>query len=186
MRTHKPARMARWRRSRRPRVNRGFTTLTLGLFVVAAGIGAYALRNVPRGAVISGHARVIDGDSLRIGITDIRIQGIDAPELFQRCTREGQDVACGREAARQLTQLIAGRPVTCERRDIDRFGRTVAQCHADDIDLGRAMVASGHALSYGGYLQEEARARSERKGVWAGEFIRPREWRDRARAAPGS
>lgn len=178
--------MARWTRSRRPRVNRGFTTLALGLFVAVAAIAAYALRNLPPQSVISGQARVVDGDSLRIGITDIRIQGIDAPELFQRCTRDGREVLCGREAARQLTELIAGRPVTCERRDIDRFGRTVAQCHAGDVDLGRAMVASGHALSYGGYLQEEARARSKRKGVWAGEFIRPREWRDRARAAPGS
>ncbi|MGL4291315.1 MAG: thermonuclease family protein [Phreatobacter sp.] len=180
--------MARWRSYRRPPANRAFTTFALAACVIAAGAGAYALRNVPARPIISGHARIIDGDSLVVAGTEVRLYGIDAPELFQRCTRDGKEVLCGREAARQLIALIAGQLVTCERRDIDRYGRTVALCRVDGVDLGRALVASGHAVSYGSYLQEEAGARAERKGVWAGQFIRPREWRDRERGrfAPGA
>jgi endonuclease YncB( thermonuclease family) len=170
------------------RPNRGFVLLLLTGLLVGATIAAYSLNRLPVRPQISGYARIIDGDSLMVGGTEVRLHGIDAPELFQRCTRDQREVQCGREAARHLTALIAGQMVTCERRDIDRYGRTVAICSVDAVDLGRAMVANGHALSYGSYLIDEARARIERKGLWAGEFIRPREWRDRERGrfAPGA
>jgi endonuclease YncB( thermonuclease family) len=173
---------------RRPRVNRAFVTFVLGAFVVGAGAAAYALRNVPPRRIITGHARIIDGDSLYVAGTEIRLHGMDAPELFQRCRRDGREVLCGREAQRQLIALIAGQTVSCERRDVDRYGRTVAVCRVDGVDLGRAMVSNGQAVSYGAYLQEEAAARRERKGLWAGEFMRPREWRDqeRGRLDPGA
>lgn len=162
--------------------------LALGAFVAAAMVAAYALNVGPARPQIIGHARIIDGDSLVVGGTEVRLHGIDAPELFQRCTREGREVQCGREASRALIALVAGQLVTCERRDIDRYGRTVAVCRVDGVDLGRAQVANGHAVSYGAYFQDENAARTDRKGVWAGEFVRPREWRDRERGrlAPGA
>lgn len=170
------------------RPNRGFVLLLLTGLIVGAAIAAYALNRMPLRPQISGHARIIDGDSLMVGGTEVRLYGIDAPELFQRCTRDNREVQCGREAARHLTALIAGQLVTCERRDIDRFGRTVAVCSVEGVDLGRAMVAAGQAVSYGSYLIDETGARLERKGLWAGDFIRPREWRDRERGryAPGA
>jgi endonuclease YncB( thermonuclease family) len=178
--------MARFLRPGRPRLNRGFALLSMTLFVVGSGIVAYALNvRLPR-PQIAGHARIIDGDSMMIAGTEVRIWGIDAPELFQRCTRDGREVLCGREASRALIALVAGQPVTCERRDMDRFGRTVAQCRADTVDLGRAMVAAGHAVAFGAYYQEEAQARADRRGLWAGEFMRPREWRDRDRPPAGT
>ncbi|QCK86768.1 thermonuclease family protein [Phreatobacter aquaticus] len=162
--------------------------MLLTCLIVGATIAAYVLNRVPVRPHITGHARIIDGDSLMVGGTEVRLHGVDAPELFQRCTRDNREVQCGREAARHLTALIAGQVVTCERRDIDRFGRTVAVCRVDGVDLGRAMVANGQAVSYGSYLIDEAGARLERKGLWAGTFIRPREWRDRERGrfAPGA
>lgn len=174
------------RGARQPR--RVLTTLVLALFVAGCAAVAYALNVHPQRGVAQGHARVIDGDSLMVGQTEVRIFGIDAPELSQRCQRDGREVACGKEAARQLTTLIAGQLVSCERRDIDRFGRVVALCRVEGVDLGQAMVVNGHAVAFGSaYAAEERSARSERRGLWSGEFMRPREWRDRERArqSPG-
>lgn len=164
---------------------RGLATYVLLAFIAAATGLAYLLTQTRTPAVFSGRARVIDGDSLAVGGVEVRLYGIDAPELFQRCSREGREVQCGREALRHLVALIAGQPVTCERRDIDRFGRTVAVCSVDGVDLGRAMVAAGQAVSYGAYVAEEATARAERRGLWAGDFMPPRDWRDQQRARPG-
>ncbi len=172
--------------ARRQRLNRGFALLSMTAFVVAGGVLAYALSlRAPR-PQIAGHARIIDGDSLMVAGTEVRLWGIDAPELFQRCTREGREVLCGREASRALVAMVAGQQVTCERRDMDRFGRTVATCRVEAVDLAQAMVTAGHAVAFGGYYAEEAQARAGRRGLWAGEFMRPREWRDRWRPPPGA
>lgn len=172
--------------ARRHRVNRGFALLSMTAFLVAGGVLAYALNMRAPRPQITGHARIIDGDSLMVAGTEVRLWGIDAPELFQRCMRDGREVQCGREAARALIAMVAGQQVTCNRRDMDRFGRTVATCRVEAVDLAQAMVSAGHAVSFGGYYAEEAQARAGRRGLWAGEFMRPREWRDRGRPQPGA
>ncbi len=48
---------------------------------------------------ISGTAWAGDGDSLTIGVTRIRLFGIDAPELNQVCQRGGRAWSCGQAAA---------------------------------------------------------------------------------------
>lgn len=157
------------------------TTLALVTFVGACTAAAYALTHSGGRNAVSGYVRVIDGDSLIVGGTEVRLHGVDAPELAQRCARDGRDYACGKEAARHLAGLIAGQQVTCERRDVDRYGRLVAVCRADKTDIGQAMVAAGQAVGYGGYQREEASARFDRRGLWAGDFLRPRDWRERER-----
>lgn len=176
--------LLRFSRFRSLRPNTAFLWLVLAVAAVTIVTIRQALYGTKPGLTISGHARIVDGDSLVVSGVEIRLFGIDAPELFQRCTRDGREVRCGRESARSLIALAAGQPLSCERRDIDRFGRTVAVCRVEDVDLGRAQVVAGHAVAYGAYYQDEAAARVARRGLWAGEFVRPREWRDRHR--PGA
>jgi endonuclease YncB( thermonuclease family) len=46
---------------------------------------------------LSGTARVIDGDTIAIGNTRIRLWGIDAPEREQTCFAKNGDIyECGR------------------------------------------------------------------------------------------
>lgn len=76
-----------------------------------------------------GRATVTDGDTIRIGETRIRMQGIDTPETGQAC----EDVAgnlypCGGRAAKALDALITGRTVACRYDDTDHYGRTVGTC----------------------------------------------------------
>lgn len=178
------ASLLRFSRFRSLRPNSGFLWLVLAVALVTVLAVRHALESGKPGVTITGHARIVDGDSLVVAGVEIRLFGIDAPELFQRCARDGREVRCGRESARNLVALAAGQPLTCERRDIDRFGRTVAVCRADDVDLGRAQIVAGHAVAYGADYQDEAAARAARRGLWAGEFMRPREWRDRHRPGP--
>lgn len=122
-------------------------------------------------------AYVIDGDSLRLGEEEIRIAGIDAPEMRQFCRRGGLDYRCGVEARDAMVALTEGHEISCSVSEIDRYGRKVARCLANGLDLGLEMVRSGHAIAYGAYELEEAAARRAGIGIWAGEFVRPDIWR---------
>jgi endonuclease YncB( thermonuclease family) len=147
------------------------------LLAVVALIGA-ALRLEQRQPRLeaSGAARIIDGDSLVVGGTEVRLKHIDAPEGRQTCRRDGADWRCGEAAAQQLRQLATGR-VACRGTRRDRFNRLLAVCTAGARELNRGMVAAGWAVAFGGYEAEELVARQARKGIWASEFQRPQDWR---------
>ena len=98
---------------------------------------------------IVGQASVIDGDTLSVRGTRIRLHGIDAPESAQLCKdAAGIDYRCGQAAALALADQISKRLVTCEPRDTDRYGRVVSVCRADDEDLNAWMVRQGYAIAY--------------------------------------
>lgn len=126
---------------------------------------------------ISGQVRVVDGDSLALGSRRLRLKGIDAPELKQRCRKDGKEYGCGTEAASFLRSLVGNHQVTCKSEGIDRYGRDLVRCRAGGVELNQAMVRSGHAVAFGDYVAVEAEARSEQAGLWAGEFEPPKQWR---------
>lgn len=135
-------------------------------------VGTIAALSIPD-STISGAARVIDGNTIRIRDGRIRIWGIDAPEL---------DQPLGPEATQHLYNQVKQNVVTCHPRDTDKWGRIVAQCFVMDRDLGLSQVANGLALDYtryshGYYEDAQDAARQERLGMWAGEFTSPEAWR---------
>ena len=149
------------------------------LFVVIAAFGLDA------SADVAGQASVIDGDTIEIHGTRIRLHGIDAPESGQVCMADGAQWRCGQQAALALDARIDARLVSCSERDVDRYGRIVAICSAGGEDLNAWMVAEGWALAYRryslDYVDEEAAAAAARKGIWSGEFVAPWDWRQGAR-----
>ncbi len=136
----------------------------------------------PTGNAITGRARVVDGDSLIIGASRIRLFGIDAPEGRQDCRdAQGRNYRCGEAARRALADLIGGREVNCTPVGASH-DRSVSICTAQGRDLSEAMVRGGHALelrqhSHGRYAAAEREAREAKRGVWAGDFQRPGQWR---------
>jgi len=129
--------------------------------------------------------RVADGDSIDIGRTRIRLFGIDAPELAQQCgDATGRSYACGQTAARALEDLIRGKSVRCARHGIDQFDRVLAVCSAGDVELNAAMVEAGNAVAYRegtlAYVPAEGRAKAAKRGLWAGSFEMPRDFRREA------
>ena len=65
----------------------------------------------PAHADITGKARVVDGGTIRIGKTKIRLHGIDAPETKQECYRvDDSTYRCGEAATDALRVLIGVAP----------------------------------------------------------------------------
>lgn len=86
--------------------------------------------------------RVIDGDTIVLqGISPrIRVWGLDAPERSQ---------PGGPAATAAMRQLVAGQQLDCRQRDIDRYGRIVAQCFLPDgRDITAEMIRMGVATEY--------------------------------------
>ncbi len=80
-----------------------------------------------------------------------------------------------------MRSLIRGRDLTCQPKSLDKYGRTLATCALPDgtnvnawmVEQGLA-VTSGYAEVYG---SQQAAAKSAKRGLWAGSFTQPREWR---------
>lgn len=144
-------------------------------------IAALLVATSAHGQAINGPARVVDGDTLKVGGVTIRLFGIDAPEAGQTCG----DWRPGPEAAAALSAFIAGGNVACEPRTVDRYGRTVATCTAGGGDLGARMVATGWAWAFTRYSHDyegqEAAARAAGLGVHDKGCETPWTWRAQQR-----
>lgn len=140
----------------------------------------------PAGALtLSGQARVVDGDSLVIGTDSIRLFGIDAPELAQRCDPAGRNWACGAWSKQVLTKIIGGGVLRCQALDRDRYGRTVARCTVSGRDVAAEMVGAGAATAYrrysSDYINAETTAKLDGRGLWSGTVIAPADYRKAAK-----
>jgi endonuclease YncB( thermonuclease family) len=138
-------------------------------------------------ADITGVPRIVDGDTVQIDATKIRLSGIDAPETDQVCLDPaGEKWACGVTARDELMEHAGGKVWTCHISGTDRYGRSLAACEVAGEDVQQWMVRSGWALSFVRYShvydRDEAIARDTRSGLWAGAFIAPWYWRHRNKA----
>ena len=135
-----------------------------------------------RPGCVTGHARVIDGDTIVVAEQLVRLHGIDAPELDQTFWWRGRCISCGTMAMAALEALTAGVSMRCEVVERDRHGRLVAKCFSPDgVDIGRRLVSAGWALAYRqystDYVDAEDEARQAGRGMWRGRFVKPWEWR---------
>jgi endonuclease YncB( thermonuclease family) len=128
--------------------------------------------------------RLADGDSFSLGRERYRLQGIDAPELHQDCKdAAGRTWPCGVRARSELRRIIGTHPVQCRTVSTDRYGRNIAVCHAGGRDLAEEMVRSGFATvndrrgASNPYAGAQAEARADKRGMWAGSFEKPGDWR---------
>jgi len=171
-----------------------------------AGIGL--ILALAAAAIWDGPARgtdrylVRDGDTLertprdcllsRVGLSclpqPLRLYGVDAFESTQTCRDPAAGIwPCGAVATRRLAELAARPSFACDvdREFIDKRARQFAVCTVDGKDVGGLLVSEGLAFYYGRglqYLPIEAAARRERRGAWAGRFVRPQFWRQGARS----
>ena len=144
-----------------------------------------------RDDMISGPPTIIDGDTVEIGGKRIEFFGIDAPEIGQSCRIFGLDWPCGERARVWLVRFIGSGPVRClpmAARD-DRSGDLKAMCFNDEtLNLNAAMIGEGMAvanLKDGDWFEvADTTARINRRGLWAGEFVFPADWRRGQRLKP--
>jgi endonuclease YncB( thermonuclease family) len=87
---------------------------------------------------ISGPARVIDGDTIVVNNTHVRLKGVDAEEL---------NTARGEEARRVMIRIVTGW-LTCQLTGEKTYNREVGYCFTrDGTDINQAIIASGAALA---------------------------------------
>lgn len=162
----KPRFLATWKGS----------AFALALFALLF-IAASRLDLTPEPTALSGMAIVHDGDTVTIGGERVRLKGIDAPEFDQTCRRGGAEYRCGAAARDALRRLVSGGGVSCEGWRRDRYGRLLTVCRRGGDDLNARLVAEGWAVAYGAYEAQQHAARAARRGLWAGDFARPADWR---------
>ena len=125
--------------------------------------------------------RIVDGDTIHINETKYRLYGIDAPEMKQVCKVNEENYKCGVKSKEFLVSLIGNQSVKCNRKDIDRYRRIVAECFAGLTNLNKELVRNGWALAYKDYskdyVSDEEFAQKNNLGVWRGTFIHPKKWR---------
>lgn len=116
---------------------------------------------------IVGIAHVIDGDTLEIGGTTIRLNGLDALEHGRKCG----SWRCGAAATDAMAALAEGVALRCEAGPIDGYGRVIATCWSGETDIGAQMVRDGSAWAFvrysDAYIAEETGSRAARRGFWA-------------------
>ena len=139
---------------------------------------------------IIGYAKVIDGDTIKIKGTKIRLYGIDAPESKQICSKPwlnlhiitlDKDYECGLKTTNLLRKFVKNETLVCKKKSIDRYKRVIAICFKGRRDVNSWLVRNGLAVSYTKYSKKyiinENDAKKEKKGLWAGNFDMPWEWR---------
>lgn len=114
--------------------------------------------------------RVVDGDTVWVETAGsgkplkVRLQGIDAPEICQVGGGQAQDA---------LKRQVLGQRVTLISRAHDDYGRTVGTLYFQGQDVGRWLVANGHAWVYtyrhrkAAYADEFALAQAGRRGIFS-------------------
>ena len=136
-----------------------FLVIALALFLTAGQ------------ALTASGVRVIDGDTLDLDGVRYRLHGIDAPEAGQTCkSAKGGDWPCGQAALHKLESLTTGRNPTCVTREKDVYGRSIATCKIDGLDISSEMIRSGLAWAFRrysmDYIPAEEAAHARRVGIW--------------------
>lgn len=150
---------------------------------IAASLLAGATLCVQAGNFEGIVTHVSDGDTLWVRPTgggtprQVRLEGIDAPEICQPYGTRSRDALAARVLRRRV-QVVS--------QLHDSYRRELGRVSVEGQDLGRWMVSNGHAWSYrfranrGPYAMQQARAKKARLGLWSRRApIEPRDFRQR-------
>lgn len=93
---------------------------------------------IPKSMEITGKAYVIDGDTIIIKGTKIRLAGIDAPEL---------DMPWGQKSKWAMVAICKGHTITAKLDGERSYDRLVGTCFLPDgRDIGAELIRTGLAL----------------------------------------
>lgn len=104
----------------------------------------------------------MDGDTIICGQNRIRLAVIDAPEINQ---------PFGRDAKQCLSDLILNQTISYTSNKQDQYGRTVARCYINGVDISLYMIKYGCAWAYmtktKKLLNAQQVAKDTKSGLWA-------------------
>jgi endonuclease YncB( thermonuclease family) len=185
----------------------GLSGAQAGTLAVTAALGIAALSGIgwsarwvysavmSGGAPVTGTARVLGSQVVKVGEHEFRLAGIAAPDGEQSCGEGNRRWRCGEEARRALSKATAGKTLVCHPRGEDDDGRRVAQCLDGKTDIAEALVRGGYVWAdrddSAGYRALEEVPRTAKTGIWKTTSVPPwifreRLWADAQRNAPDS
>ena len=153
--------------------------------LLGAVLALLALLALPSAAGAATITRVVDGDTVKVGATTVRLIGIDTPEVHV-------GVECGGPQASAYAKRFEGRQVRLRtdptQSTYDRYGRLLAYVDlAGGGSMNARMVRAGWASFYvyngapftrvGPFRRAQTQARTAGRGVWrrcGGDFHRGR------------
>ena len=135
----------------------GIALFGIAIAVLAMGVGvatysmydpsaAHAARFRQCYNSAAGTDCVLDGDTIRLGVQQVDIAGLDAPEIHGSSC--GEERVHGIGAAVRLADLLNGGEVAVGDPFRDQYGRAVRKVEVNGKDVARAMIAAGVAKSY--------------------------------------
>lgn len=111
---------------------------------------------------------ISDGDTITVLVDNtqikIRVDGIDCPESRQ---------PFGTRAKQFTSDFCYGKIVTIKKKELDRYGRTIARVICDGKDLSEELLKAGMAWHFKKYdstpkLSDlEIQARKRKVGLWS-------------------
>ena len=120
---------------------------------------------------MTGPCYVVDGDTIVIGYQNIRLSGIDAPEI---------DHPYGKNAKWHLVNLTKGHHIRAVFHGTQTHAREVATCYLPDgRDLSAEMVAAGLAIDwpkFSGGKYRYLEAPDARKRMWRADARQKGKW----------
>ena len=123
--------------------------LTLKVYLILVILWLTLLISLKASAdAITGRVvKVADGDTITIltqqkNQVKIRLNGIDTPERKQPYSNKAQQFT---------SSLVAGKDVSVEIYDTDRYGRMVGVVYADSTNVNQEIVRAGFAWLYRKY-----------------------------------
>ena len=134
--------------------------------------------------LIDPKPRVVDGDTLDVNGSRVRIVGVDAPDEDRPALKAVSTLALralvardsGLECARSLYDFTVVQGGSCGGRATS-FGRLNLSCRfrANKASVAATMVAQGYAVDYrrysgGAYVKLMQEAARQRRGLWAQDF----------------
>ena len=136
-------------------------------------------------------AKIIDGDTIKVGEKKIRLYGIDSPEKGQNCKKLyfsflifnfQKDYKCGERSTLALSKKLKNKKVKCILEDNkDKYKRNIGTCYIKNQDINRWLVRNGYAVAYTRYSRkyvlDEQYAMKNKLGIWRGTFMKPEKWR---------
>ena len=138
------------------------------------------------GPTFAATPTVRDGGTIDLSGATWRLAGVDAPTFDQTCIDDHADNwTCGVEARDQLVRLINSRDVQCEDLGPDgtykKWHLGICTAAGETTSLNQFLVQRGFAMNVGAagasrFGPDETEARDNRRGLWKGCFVAPRDF----------
>ena len=132
---------------------------------------------------ISGKPKLIDGRTLDFDGQQVRLWGLDAPDMDQSCfsPKKHFPYPCGASAFEKIGKMLRDQVLVCKGDEHDEEGRLIAICYSGRIEVNEQQVLSGWAVAdtrqSDRYMRMQNTAKQFRDGLWRMVFVMPWEWR---------